>query len=88
MEGDFAYRVAYQETAKTLRSRLQDGSCRVHETCDGLTFLNCGMEFDGPAYYVDTATFAILEVCGGACMAGPGAEVCVACPPPEWSCGK
>jgi hypothetical protein len=28
-----------------------------------------------------------LEVCGGACEFGPQEDRCVACPPPEWTCG-
>jgi len=63
------------------------GTCRVEQTCGELAFVNCGIEVDRPGYYIHTASGQVLEVCGGACMGGPGRDgYCVACPPPEWTC--
>lgn len=82
-----AYRAAYAARAADVKEGLASGQCHVNSTCGELTFVDCGMAADGPAYYVKTASNEVLEVCGGACMAGPGKEMCVACPPPEWTCG-
>jgi hypothetical protein len=87
LAGERAYRAAYAPRAAEVKEGLASGQCHVNSTCGELSFVDCGMAADGPAYYVNTASNQVLEVCGGACMAGPGRDVCVTCPPPEWTCG-
>lgn len=82
-----AYRAQYSRLAAEVKEGLASGECRVDGTCGELSFINCRIEADGPGYYVNTASGEVLEVCGGACMMGPREDMCVACPPPEWTCG-
>lgn len=84
---DRSYRDAYAPYAEEVREGLASGRCKKDRGCGTLAFINCGVEVDGPGYYVDTATGQVLEVCGGACRARRE-ELCVACPPPEWTCGE
>ena len=87
LTGERAYRAQYASKASEVKEGLAGGQCHVNRECGELSFVDCGMAADGPAYYVSKTTGQVLEVCGGACMAGPRADFCVACPPPEWTCG-
>ncbi len=87
LSSERAYRVQYASRAAEVKEGLASGQCHVNSTCGELSFVDCGMAADGPAYYVNTKSNEVLEVCGGACMAGPREDFCVACPPPEWTCG-
>lgn len=80
-----AYRKAYAGLWDDVQRGVDAGECKVDARCGDLAFVNCRVEVDGPGYYVDVARGAVLEVCGGACMA-PSEKYCVACPPPEWTC--
>jgi hypothetical protein len=84
--GPPSYRGGYQGFRSTLQEDLRRGWCKVAQTCGGMSFVDCHSEVDGPAYYVDSATGCVLEVCGGACMGRSETNLCQACPPPEWSC--
>ncbi|MCI0573073.1 MAG: hypothetical protein L0Y66_20190 [Myxococcaceae bacterium] len=84
---DRSYRDAYGPYADEVREALASGRCKVDKKCGDLAFVNCGIEADGLGYYVDTRSGAVLEVCGGACWARREG-FCVACPPPEWTCGE
>lgn len=86
--GDFeepAYREAYRDDFKQVRKGLSRGECVVASSCGNLAYVDCGVEVDGASYYVDMVRGKVLEVCGGACMF-PREGLCVACPPPEWTC--
>ncbi|MBF5044238.1 hypothetical protein FGE12_17705 [Aggregicoccus sp. 17bor-14] len=88
LSGERGYRAAYAPRAAEVKEGLASGRCHVNSTCGELSFVDCGMAADGPAYYVRTSSHEVLEVCGGACMSGPRQDMCVACPPPEWTCGR
>jgi hypothetical protein len=84
---DSAYRENYSRYAEGVQEGLASGNCKVDSTCGELAFINCKIEVDGPGYYIHSPTGRVLEICGGACMAGPGQNGwCMACPPPEWTC--
>ena len=84
---DSAYRENYSQYAEEVQEKLASGNCNVGSTCGDLAFINCHIEVDGPGYYIHSPTGRVLEVCGGACMMGPGRNGwCMACPPPEWTC--
>lgn len=84
--GPPSYRDQYRGLESKVRELVQSGTCKVAQTCGGLSLVDCHSEVDGPAYYVDSATGCVLEVCGGACMGGPDSGSCQACPPREWTC--
>jgi len=82
-----AYREAYADSVAQVQEGLESGDCQVTRTCGELSFVDCGQDVDGPAYYVNLKLSRVLEICGGACLGGPGVNGwCVACPPPEWTC--
>ena len=81
-----AYREAYADDIDQVQEGLESGDCQVERTCGELAFVNCGQEVDGPAYYVNLKLSRVLEICGGACLGGPGVNGgCIAWPPPEWT---
>lgn len=82
------HRAGYRDgnLAEHVKRRIDAGECKVVRTCGELEFVDCGIALDEVGYYLESETGEVLEVCGGACMAGPKATVCVACPPPEWTC--
>ncbi|WP_224243535.1 hypothetical protein [Hyalangium gracile] len=85
---DHQYRENYSRSAEWVREGLDSGRCKKESTCGELAFINCQIEVDGPGYYIHVPTGTVLEICGGACMLGPQVNGwCMACPPPEWSCG-
>ncbi len=84
-----SYRENYSQYDELVREQLASGECKVDSTCGELAFINCHTEVDGPGYYIHSSMGGVLEVCGGACMAGPAQNGwCMACPPPEWTCTR
>ena len=81
------YRAGYASLVEDVKSGLSEGRCTVARTCGELQFVDCGQAADGPAYYVDSKSGAVLEVCGGGCF-GMRETTCKACPPPEWTCSE
>jgi hypothetical protein len=78
---------AYEQAKQNIAEGMESGQCKKTHTCGDLAFINCGIEVDGAGYYIDSASGDVLEICGGACMI-PSETRCVACPPPEWTCGN
>jgi hypothetical protein len=86
---DSPYRENYARYAEAVQEKLASGECKLGSTCGEQAFIDCHSEVDGPAYYIHSPTGRVLEVCGGACMGGPGQNGwCMACPPPEWTCKR
>jgi hypothetical protein len=86
---DSPYRENYSQYDEQVREQLASGQCKVDSTCGELAYIDCRTEVDGPGYYIHSPTGRVLEVCGGACMLGPGQNGwCMACPPPEWTCER
>lgn len=84
---DSPYRENYAQYAEAVQEKLASGECKLVSTCGEQAFIDCHSEVDGPSYFIHSPTGRVLEVCGGACMGGPGQHGwCMACPPPEWTC--
>ena len=58
---------------------------KITGQCNGLVEVNCKAEVDGPLYYVNVKTGAIVATCGGACDRAGGCRPGT-CPPPAWTC--
>lgn len=72
---------------RTINPRAYGSLCgEIVGTCNGLTAINCKAEVDGPYYYVNTNTGAVVATCGGACDRAGGCQPGT-CPPKEWTCG-
>jgi len=78
---------------QTEYSELVNGSCKENVVVDnpmfrnGIIYLDCGSAVDGPSYYFDEISGALISTCGGACMAPDPdqEEICkTLCPPPGW----
>ena len=59
--------------------------CRIDKSCGDLVGLNCLADIDGPYYYVNRKSGAIVGYCGGYCLGGAKGK-CKNCPPKEWTC--
>lgn len=68
------------ELAAQIRSTFGD-DCRYERACGRLIGVDCKAAVDGPYYYVQRDSLAVVSTCGGACMRG-----CTNCPPREWTC--
>jgi hypothetical protein len=57
--------------------------CRARLRCGDLLLIDCNSVADGPAYYVNWKTHALVGTSGGLCKSG----VCTGAPK-EWSCSR
>jgi hypothetical protein len=68
-----------------------DGRCKLVKQCGDLSYIDCGSAYDGPSYFVKTATLETVMRCGGACQRPVSMQkddqVCTQCPPKAWTCG-
>jgi hypothetical protein len=63
--------------------------CKKVVFCNDLVRIDCGVEVDGPEYFLNKNTGALISTCGGACFKplGEQLQVCqTLCPPKEWTC--
>ena len=77
-DGSAIARDAAPEADRDARIHQQFGkSCHFERACAGLWGIDCDSAADGPYYYADAKTLAVVTTCGGACMGGH----CTDCPP-------
>jgi hypothetical protein len=57
--------------------------CRARLRCGDLLLIDCNSAADGPVYYVNQKTHAVVGTSGGLCKRG----VCTG-PPAEWVCSE
>ena len=65
-----------------LNNLSEESHCHIERTCGELVGVDCDSAIDGPYYYVNSKSNAIVGYCGGYCMGGD----CTNCPPKEWTC--
>ena len=100
--GNLACDAMYCPVEQTEYQEIVNGHCKEHVSFDnpafrfpttnpafrnGIIYLDCGAAVDGPAYYFDEASGALISTCGGACMTPDPEqqEICrTLCPPPGW----
>lgn len=75
----------YEEKA----SELSGFECSQVKECNGLVYVDCQVQTDGPGYYFDADTEAVISTCGGACQLREYQAQCATmCPPPQWTCAR
>lgn len=87
---------AYPATAMSVIANDHDriaaelgGNCTAGDSCEGVLYVSCQPELDGPSYYVDLTTEEVISACGGTCRGPRAQERCQKqCPPPQWSCTR
>ena len=60
--------------------------CVLKYSCDELGLVDCGLAYDGPAYFVNLKTGKVISKCGGYCFSMEGNCGQKDCPPKEWTC--
>lgn len=68
-----------------INPKIYGENCKTINTCENLIAIDCQSAVDGPLYYVENNSGAIIARCGGACFNPEGCPN--PCPPLEWTCG-
>lgn len=91
--GTLECNLEYCPSPQSAYSEIVNGDCSRYVSMDNpvfrnnIIFLDCGAAVDGPAYYFNAASGAVISTCGGACLTPDPEqqEVCrTLCPPPGW----
>jgi hypothetical protein len=78
---------------KAIRTRfpmLPNPVCGKPLICGNVASIDCSSEVDGPLFYFDNSTGALIMVCGGSCESPDPNDPasCKSCPPKEWACAE